>query len=96
MGSGVNDQRKKLHALSKARDYEILLVEHKDRLTRFGFVWFEAICPFRIEVVNRAESCTHDLMEDLVAMLTDFSALLYGQRRGRKKTAAAIKAFTEV
>ena len=38
VGSGVNDARPKLIALLKKRDYEILLVEHKDRLTRFGEV----------------------------------------------------------
>ena len=92
-GSGVNDQRKKLRTLLARRDYDILLVEHKDRLTRFGFAWFEAICPFTIEVVNRPEDDTHDLMEDLVAVITSFSARLYGQRRGRKKTEAAISAL---
>lgn len=92
-GSGVNDTRPKLTRLLKVRDFDVLLVEHKDRLTRFGFAWFEATCPFRIEVINRAENCTHDLMEDLVAILTSFSARLYGQRRGRKKTEAAIKAL---
>ena len=93
IGSGVNDQRKKLHALLKSREFDVLLVEHKDRLTRFGFAWFDAICPFRIEVVNRSENCTHDLMDDLVAILTSFAARLYGQRRGRKKTEAAILAL---
>lgn len=92
-GSGVNDHRKKLHALLAKKDFDVLLVEHKDRLTRFGFSWFEAICPFEIEVVNRAEDKVSDLMEDLVAILTSFSARLYGQRRGRKKTEAAIKAL---
>lgn len=94
-GSGVNDQRKKLHVLLAKRDFDVLLVEHKDRLTRFGFAWFETICPFRVEVVNRAEDKTTDLMDDLVAILTSFSARLYGQRRGRKKTEAAIKALSE-
>jgi len=94
-GSGVNDQRRKLHRLLKHQDFDILLVEHKDRLTRFGFAWFEGICPFRIEVVNRAEDQTSDLMEDLVAVVTSFAARLYGQRRGRKKTEAAIKALEE-
>jgi len=92
-GSGVNDQRKKLHKLLRLRDFDVLLVEHKDRLTRFGFAWFVALCHFRIEVVNQAENDTHDLMEDLVAILTSFSARLYGQRRGRKKTQAAIAAL---
>lgn len=94
-GSGVNDQRKKLHALLSKHDYDVLLVEHKDRLTRFGFAWFEAICPFKIEVVNRAENEQSDLMEDLVAILTSFSARLYGQRRGRTKSLAAVKALKE-
>ena len=94
-GSGVSDERKKLHALIGKRDFEVLLVEHKDRLTRFGFRWFAALSPFRVEVVNVAENSTNDLMEDLVAILTSFSAQLYGQRRGRKKTEAAIKALQE-
>jgi putative resolvase len=94
-GSGVNDERTRLHALLKRRGFDVLLVEHKDRLTRFGFKWFEALCPFKVEVVNTAENRVNDLMEDLVAILTAFSARLYGQRRGRQKTRAAIKALQE-
>ena len=45
--------------------------------------------------MNLAENDTHDLMEDLVAILTSFVARLYGQRQGRQKTAAAIKALKE-
>lgn len=94
-GSGVNDNRPKLHALLKRRDFDVLLVEHKDRLTRFGFRWFETLCPFQIEVINIAENSVNDLMEDLIAILTSFAARLYGQRRGRKKTEAAILALQE-
>lgn len=95
IGSGVNDEREKLHALLKKRDFDVLLVEHKDRLSRFGFRWFQSLAPFRIEVINTAENRVNDLMEDLVAILSSFSARLYGQRRGRKKTAAAIKALQD-
>ena len=95
VASGMNDKRPKLHALLKRCDFDVLLVEHKERLTRFGFSWFEALCPFRIEVINLAENGVNDLMEDLVAVLTSFAARLYGQRRGRQKTAAAIKALQE-
>ena len=93
IASGINDERPKLHRLIGQRDFDVLLVEHKDRLTRFGFRWFEALAPFRIEVVNMAEEATHDLMEDLVAIITSFAARLYGKRRGRKKTQAAIEAL---
>ncbi len=95
IGSGINDERPKLHHLLKLRDFDILLVEHKDRLTRLGFRWFETLSPFKIEVVNIAENRINDLMEDLVAIITSFCARLYGQRRGRKKTEAAIKALEE-
>lgn len=93
VASGVNDERPKLHRLVKADDFDVLVVEHKDRLTRFGFRWFEALASFRIEVVNTAEDATHDLMDDLVAIMTSFAARLYGKRRGRAKTQAAIEAF---
>lgn len=92
-GSGVNDNRPKLHKLLIDRNFDVLIIEHKDRLTRFGFRWFETLCPFRIEVINTADNDVHDLMEDLVAILTSFSARLYGQRRGRKKSKAAIEAL---
>ena len=95
IASGMNDKRPKLHTLLTRHDFDVLLVEHKERLTRFGFAWFEALSPFRIEVINLAENGTNDLMEDLVAVLTSFAARLYGQRRGRQKTAAAIKALQE-
>lgn len=35
------------------------------------------------------------LMEDLVAILTSFRVRLYDQRRGRRKTQAALKAFQD-
>ncbi len=95
IASGLNDDRPKLHALLKRRDFDELLIEHKERLTRFGFCWFETLCPFRIEVVNLAEASVNDLMEDLVAILTSFAARLYGQRRGRKKTQTALQALRE-
>jgi len=36
VGSGLNDHRKKLENLLKLDDYNILIVEHKDRLCRNG------------------------------------------------------------
>jgi predicted site-specific integrase-resolvase len=95
IGSAINDERSKLHALLRKRDFDILLVNHKDRPSRFGFQRFETLCPFRIEVINVAEHHVNDLMEDLVAILTSFAARLYGQRRGRKKAVSAIEVFTK-
>ena len=44
VGSGVNDNRKQLQALlSSDDDWAILIVEHKDRLTRFGFNYISTL-----------------------------------------------------
>jgi putative resolvase len=55
IGSGVNDQRRKLLELFKKDDYDIILVEHKDRLTRFGFNYIKELLEARgieAEVAN--------------------------------------------
>jgi len=40
IGSGINDNRKKLIKLLNEDNYSLIVVEHKDRLTRIGFVRF--------------------------------------------------------
>lgn len=94
IGSGVNDNRKKLQALLTKEDWTILLVEHKDRLTRFGFNYIKTLVENQgkqIEIVNIAEDETSDLMQDLVAIIYSFSARMYGVRRGKRKTEKIIK-----
>lgn len=43
VGSGVNDQRKQPLKLLKDKNYKLLIVEHKDRLTRFGFNYIKVL-----------------------------------------------------
>jgi len=98
VGSGVNDNRKKLLKLLQQDDYGILLVEHKDRLTRFGFNYIKTLLEKdkkRIEVVNEAEDDKSDLMQDLVSILYSFNARLYGLRRSKRKTKKIIKCLEE-
>jgi len=98
VGSGVNDNRKKLLKLLQQDDYGVLLVEHKDRLTRFGFNYIKTLLEKdkkRIEVVNEAEDDKSDLMQDLVSILYSFSARLYGLRRSKRKTEQVIKCLEE-
>lgn len=96
VGSGVNDQRKKLEKLLQDDSWNILVVEHKDRLTRFGFNHLNTLLPLlgkRIEVVNRAEDDKTDLVQDLVSVVYSFSALMYGQRRAKRRTEQLIQAL---
>ena len=89
IASGVNDSRPKLLALLKDRQATRIVVEHKDRLTRFGFRYLETLLEIQgrtIEVVNVAENDKEDLIADLVAIVYSFTARLYGQRRAKRKT----------
>src|SRR5436190_21346135 len=59
VGSGVNDGRKKLLAILADPTIEVIVVEHKDPLTRFGFRSIETLLGVqgrRIEVVNISEN----------------------------------------
>lgn len=95
VGSGVNDNRKQLQKLfSSDEDWAILIVEHKDRLTRFGFNYIDALMTKmgkRIEVVNLAEDEKADLVQDLISIIYSFSAKMYGLRRSKRKTEQIIK-----
>ncbi|MGI2909679.1 IS607 family transposase, partial [Tolypothrix sp. VBCCA 56010] len=89
VGSGLNDNRKKLEKLLKQENYQYLIVEHKDRLGRFGTHYIDLLltrCGVTLEVVNLAENGRDELMTDLVAIITSFAARLYGQRRAKRKT----------
>lgn len=75
-----------------------MLVEHKDRLIRFGFNYLVLLAEEQgktIEVVNCAEDEKEDLIQDFVAVIYSFSARLYGLRRAKRKTEKIIKEITE-
>jgi predicted site-specific integrase-resolvase len=94
VGSGINDTRKQWLSLLQDRSIRIIVVEHKERFTRFGFTGYRTLLNNEgrdIEVVNEAENGKEDLMEDLVSIITSFCARLYGQRRCKRKTEKIIQ-----
>jgi predicted site-specific integrase-resolvase len=97
VASGMNDKRVKLMALLKNTDAKIIVVEHKDRLTRFGFNYMDEMLRMqgrKIEVVDLSDNQQDDLMHDLISIITSWCARLYGQRRGgqiSKKTIELLK-----
>ena len=94
IASGVNDSRPKLLALLRDTSVTRIVVEHRDRFTRFGYHYIETLLQAQgrtIEVVNLAENDTEDLLADLVAIVSSFTARLYGQRRAKRKTEAIVK-----
>lgn len=98
IASGVNDNRPKFLALLGDQRITRIVVEHKDRATRFGFRYLETLLSGQgrtIEVVNLAENNREDLLADLVSIIYSFAARLYGQRRAKRKTEAIVKQLTQ-
>jgi putative resolvase len=87
VASGMNDSRNKLLKLLDKTPKRII-IEHKDRLTRFGFKYFEQLLPllnYELVVINRDKEDEKDLLKDLVSIITSFCCRLYGLRRGTNK-----------
>jgi predicted site-specific integrase-resolvase len=94
VGSGVNDNRQKLNKLLENNNYSKLIIEHKDRLTRFGFNYIDILFKQlgkEIVVVNEIEDDKQDLIQDFISIITSFCARIYGQRRGKRKTEKIIE-----
>lgn len=94
IGSGLNDKRPKLEQLLIDNNIDIIIVEHKDRLCRFGLNYIEKLLSLNgreIEIVNQVEGEKEDLIQDFVSIITSFCARIYGQRRTKRKTEQLIK-----
>lgn len=88
VGSGMNDSRSKLSKLLMQDDWDVLVVENKDRLTRFGFNYLELLLNKqgkKINVVNQTQDDKSDIINDLISIIYSFSARIYGLRRKKNK-----------
>lgn len=98
VGSGLNDKRPLLEKVFDSENWNILVVEHKDRLARFGTNYISLLLKKRgktLEIINQVTEDTEDLMQDFVAIITSFTARLYGLRRSKRKTETIIKHLQE-
>lgn len=99
IASGLNENRIKFNSVLERTDYDILLVEHKDRLIRFGYNYIEMLLKNKnqsIEVINATESKdkTQELTEDFISIVTSFCGRLYGANR-KKKTKEIIETIKD-
>lgn len=87
IASGMNDNRKELNKLLDIK-YKYIVVEHKDRLTRFGFNYLETLLNrlgTEIIVINRDKEDETDLIKDFISIITSYCCRLYGMRRCKNK-----------
>lgn len=91
IASGLNERRPRLlQALQQVAEgkADIILVEYQDRLARFGFEYlrfFVNAFGGCLEVLAEptGKTANEELVDDLIAIVTSFSARIYGQRGER-------------
>ena len=96
IGSGLDDNRKKLELVLKEAKATKLIVEHKDRLALFGVNYIKILCNIigcELVIINNVETDKEDLIQDFVSVITSFCARLYGQRISKHKAEQLIKAL---
>ena len=89
--SGLNDNRKKLRKLLLNKLVSRIVIEHKDRLTRFGFNYIKILWDGELIIINEVIEDKKDLMQDFISLVTSFTARLYGRRGSRRAAEKLIK-----
>ncbi|MGI5134096.1 IS607 family transposase [Streptomyces sp. CA-106110] len=92
VGSGLDGRRRKLHRLLADTSAAVIVVEHRDRLARFGVEHLEAALSAsgRQLLVLEASETTEDLVRDITEVLTWMCAPLYGRRAAKNRAERAV------
>ncbi|NEP05188.1 MAG: IS607 family transposase [Okeania sp. SIO4D6] len=93
LGGGLNYRKKGLIKLIKlicSDQVERLVLTHKDRLLRLGSDLIFTLCEIfgtEIVIINRTEDSTFEefIAQDIIEIITVFSARLYGSRNHKNK-----------
>ncbi len=93
LGSGLNYKKSgltKLLHLILNQSFDILVLNHKDRLLRFGAELIFNLCEFHairvIVLEEKSLSFEETLTHDVIELMTVFCAKLYGRRSHKNKT----------
>lgn len=94
VGSGLNGKRPKLRRVLSDPSASMVVVEHRDRLARFGVEHLEAALSAhgRKVVVTDPGETADDLVRDMIEVLTSMCARLYGRRGARNRAMRAVTA----
>jgi len=94
IGSGLNGKRPRLLRLLGDSSVRRLVVEHRDRLARFGVEYIEAALAAqgREVVVVEAGEQKLDLVQDFIDVVTSMCARIYGRRAAKNRAKRALEA----
>ncbi|MFJ8141370.1 IS607 family transposase [Streptomyces sp. NPDC096013] len=96
VGSGLDGRRRKLHRVLSDPQTAVIVVEHRDRLARFGVEHLEAVLSAsgrRLVVLDPTETAD-DLVRDITEVLTSMCARLYGRRAAKIRAVRAVAVAT--
>lgn len=94
IGSGLNGHRKGLVRVLSDPAVGAIIVEHRDRLARFGVEYVEAALRAHgrvVVVINDGEQKL-DIVQDFVDVVTSMCARIYGRRAARNRAKRALAA----
>ena len=93
VGSGVSAKRRRLARLLADPTATTIVIEHRDRLARFGVEYLEAALAAhgrRVLVMDDGDR-DDDVVRDMTEVLTSFCARLYGRRGARNRANKALR-----
>jgi predicted site-specific integrase-resolvase len=89
IASGLNDERPKLMKLLTDARVGVLVVERRDRLTRFGYSYIATLLEHEgrcVEAIYPTES-GDELLDDFVALIASLAMRLDGRRNAKRRSA---------
>jgi len=96
VGSGLNGHRRAMLKILKNPGVHTIVVEHRDRLMRFGIEYVEAALTAqgRKLLVIEPDEMKDDIVRDLHEVIVSLCARLYGKRSAKNRAKRAIEAAT--
>ena len=97
IGPGLKGNRRWLRRVIADPTVKVIVVEHRERLCRFGFEYLEAALAgrgARIVVMDQDE-VEDDLVRDVTEVMTSLCARLYGRRSAKRRAERALAAARE-
>ena len=87
MASGLNEKRPKLEKLLADTSIGTIVVENRDRLTRFGSHYIETLMEAQgrhLEMIFPGDT-GDELADDFVSVITSMAARIYGRRQSKRR-----------
>ena len=94
IGSGLNGHRVRLLRVLADPGVQRIVVEHRDRLARFGVEYIEAALKAqgREIVIVEAGEQKLDIVQDFIDVVTSMCARIYGKRASKNRAKRALEA----